>query len=142
MAKAAYNKRKTLFASILVLALRKELAKYYIWRLDLYSAETLTLRKVYQKYLESFEMWCWRRTSWTDRVRKEEIINRVHEEWNTSILHTINRKKAHWSGRMLHRNCLLKHVIEGRMEETGRRGRRRKRLLDDLKETGGYWKLK
>jgi len=23
----------------------------------------------------------------------------------------------------------------------GRRGRRRKRLLDDLKEMGGYWKL-
>jgi hypothetical protein len=25
---------------------------------------------------------------------------------------------------------------------TGRRGRRRKQLLDDLKEKGGYWKLK
>jgi hypothetical protein len=25
---------------------------------------------------------------------------------------------------------------------TGRRGRRRKQLLDDLKETTGYWKLK
>jgi hypothetical protein len=25
---------------------------------------------------------------------------------------------------------------------TGKRGRRRKQLLDDLKETRGYWKLK
>jgi hypothetical protein len=25
---------------------------------------------------------------------------------------------------------------------TGRRGRRRKQLLDDLREKGGYWKLK
>jgi len=72
-------------------------------------------------------------------VTKEEVLNRVREEWN--ILHTINRKKAHWNGRMLHRNCLLKHFIGGRIEETGRRGRRSKRLLD-LKETGGYWKLK
>jgi hypothetical protein len=44
------------------------------------------------------------------------------------------------------RNCLLKHVIEGKMEGkigvTGRRGRRRKQLLDDLKEERGYWKLK
>jgi len=35
-------------------------------------------------------------------------------------------------------NCLLKHVIlgkvEGRMEVTGRRGRRRKQVLADLKE--------
>ena len=28
------------------------------------------------------------------------------------------------------------------MEVTGRRGRRRKQLLDDLKEKRGYWKLK
>jgi hypothetical protein len=44
------------------------------------------------------------------------------------------------------RNFLLKHVIEGEVEErievTGRRGRRRKQLLDALKETRGHWKLK
>jgi hypothetical protein len=28
------------------------------------------------------------------------------------------------------------------MEVTGRRGRRRKQLLDELKEKRGYWKLK
>jgi hypothetical protein len=46
----------------------------------------------------------------------------------------------------LRRNCLLKHVIEGtlegRIEMTGRRGRRRKQLLDDLKEKRRYWQLK
>jgi hypothetical protein len=39
-----------------------------------------------------------------------------------------------------------KHVIEGKLEGrikmTGRRGRRRKQLLDDLKEKRGYWKVK
>jgi hypothetical protein len=43
-------------------------------------------------------------------------------------------------------NCLLKHVIEGKLEGrtemTGRRGRRRRQLLDDLKEKRRYWKLK
>jgi hypothetical protein len=46
----------------------------------------------------------------------------------------------------LPRNCLLKRVfegkIEGRMEVTGIRVRKRKKLLDDLKEKRGYWKLK
>jgi hypothetical protein len=46
----------------------------------------------------------------------------------------------------LRTNCLLKHVIEGKLEEmiemTGRRGWRRKQLLDGLKETRGYKKLK
>jgi hypothetical protein len=103
-----------------------------------------TLHKVDQKYLESFEMWCWRRMEkirWIDRVRNEEVLHRVKEERN--ILHTIKRRKANWLGHILRRNCLLKHVIEEKLEgRTGRRGRRRKQLLDDLKEKRGYWKLK
>jgi hypothetical protein len=38
----------------------------------LYSAENMTLRKIGQKYLESFEIWCWRmEISWADSVRNE-----------------------------------------------------------------------
>jgi hypothetical protein len=57
--KAAFNKKKTLFASKLDLNLMMKLVKCYIWSVALYGAETWTLRKVDQKYLESFEMWCW-----------------------------------------------------------------------------------
>ena len=42
--------------------------------------------KVDQKYLESIEMWCWRRMeniSWTDRVRTEQVLRRIKEERNT-----------------------------------------------------------
>jgi len=68
MAKAAFSKKKTLFTSKLNLNLRKKLIKCYIWSMALYGAETWTLRAADQKYLESFEMWCWRRMeiSWTD----------------------------------------------------------------------------
>jgi hypothetical protein len=62
MAKAAFNNKKNLFTSKLDLNLRKKLVKCYIWSIALYGAETWTLRKVDQKYLESFEMWCWRRS--------------------------------------------------------------------------------
>jgi hypothetical protein len=40
------------------------------------------------------------------------------------------------------RNCLLKHVTEGLIEGTGREERRRKQLLDDIKEIRRYWDLK
>jgi hypothetical protein len=64
----------------------------------------------------------------------------VKEERN--IVHTIKRRKANWIGHILRRNRLLKHVIEGklegRIEMTGRRGRRPKQLLDDLKEKKRY----
>jgi hypothetical protein len=46
----------------------------------------------------------------------------------------------------LRRNCLLQQVIEGKIkggiEVTGRRGRRRRKLRDDLKERRGYSHLK
>jgi len=32
--------------------------------------------------------------------------------------------------------------MDGKIEVRGRRGRRRKKVLDDLKEKRGYWELK
>jgi hypothetical protein len=61
LAKISLNKKKILFTSKRDLNLRKKLVKCYIRSIALYGAETWTLRKVDQKYLESFEMWCWRR---------------------------------------------------------------------------------
>ena len=49
-----------------------------------------TLQAADEKYLESSEMWCWRRMekiSWTDHVRNEEVLLRVNEQRN--ILHEI-----------------------------------------------------
>jgi hypothetical protein len=46
----------------------------------------------------------------------------------------------------MRRNCLLRQVFEGKIkgwiEVTGRRGRRRRKLLGDLKERKGYSHLK
>ena len=55
MAKATFNKKKTLFTSTLDLNLRKKLVKYYIWSMALYGAETWTLPSADQKYLESLK---------------------------------------------------------------------------------------
>ena len=58
----------------------------------------------------------------------------------------IRRRKANWIGHILRRNCFLQLVTEGKIqggiEVTGRQGRRRKKLLDDLKERRGYSHLK
>ena len=72
------------------------------------------------------------------RVRNEEVLKRVKEERN--IVQTIN---LDWW--LLRRNCLLKHIIEGkiggRIDVTGR-WRRSKQLLYGLQEEREYWKLK
>ena len=72
------------------------------------------------------------------------MLLRVNEQRN--ILHEIRKRKANWIGHILRRNCLLKQVIEGKkkgeMEVARRQGRRRKKLLDDLKDRRGYSHLK
>jgi len=57
MAKAAFNKKRTVFTSTLYLEWRKKLVKCYIWSIAVYGAETWTLRAVDQKHLESFVVW-------------------------------------------------------------------------------------
>ena len=68
------------------------------------------------------------------RVEEERIIVQIIQEGRLIGLFTLCRK------------CHLKHVIEGkiegRLEVLGRRGRRHKWLLNDLKEKKEYWKLK
>jgi hypothetical protein len=77
-------------------------------------------------------------------VRNEEVLLRVKEQRN--ILHEIRKRKVNWIGHVLRRNCLLKRVIEGKIkgviEVRGRRGRRRRKILDDLKKRRGYSHLK
>jgi len=72
------------------LNIRKKLVKCYIQSIAVYGAETWTLQKLDQKYLDSSEMWCWRRMeriNWTVRVKNEELLQTVNEERN--ILNTI-----------------------------------------------------
>jgi hypothetical protein len=82
--------------------------------------------------------------SWTDRVGNEEALLRVKKQRN--IINEISKRKANWIGHILCINCLLRQVIKGKIkggiEVTERQGRRRRKLLDDLKERREYSHLK
>jgi hypothetical protein len=115
----------------------------------LYGAEIVILWKVDHKYLGSF---------WNVMLEKDgdDQLSRSCEKWR-SVSKSKGRKeyptysynkrnKGNWIGNILRRNCLLKHInegkIEGRIGVTGRRRRVCKQLLDDFKENREYWKLK
>ena len=66
------------------------------------------------------------------RPKHEKLLRKGKMERN--ILYTIERIKAYSIGHIVHRNCLLKHVTDGKIKFSGRRGIRRKQLLDDFKE--------
>jgi hypothetical protein len=64
----------------------------------------------------------------------------VSEQRN--ILHKTRKRKANWIGNILCRNCLLKEVIEGKIQGQKEVTRRRKQLLDDLGDRRGFSRLK
>jgi len=64
--------------------------KCHILIIAFYGAETFTLRKIDEKCMERFEMWCWRRMEkidYTNRVKSEEVLHRIKEE--KDITHVI-----------------------------------------------------
>jgi hypothetical protein len=80
--------------------------------------------------------------SWTDHMGNEDVLLRVREQRN--ILHEISKRKVNRICHILRRNCLLHQATEGVIKEgmTGTRGRKCRKLLDDLKERRGYSHLK
>ena len=109
----------------------------------MYGAETWALREKDRKYLESFEMWCWRKMEkidWREHITNEEVLEIVQE--NRSILKIIQKRKANWIGHILRGEGMLRKIIEGKIEGKRGRGRKRIQMLNDLKERGNYVELK
>ena len=89
-----------------------------------------------------------RKDNWTGHMLRNIVhtANRRKDNWTghmfRNIVHTVKRRKDKWTGHMLFRNCLLKRKHKGKYRNHGKKRRRRRRqLLDNLKETRGYWKL-
>jgi len=124
-------------------ALKKKMVKTLIWPVVLYGYETWTMRKEETIRLEAFEMWVWRRmekVSWKDRKTNEEVLSAVSEE--RSLVNTILHRKKNWIGHILRNDCLMRDVIEGRMEGKRPVGRPRMGMIDELMKDGSYEKLK
>jgi len=133
MTRVAFNNSRSLFISICL-----EHNFVGCWNLDALESKSETPLR--------FWKWCRRRMekiSWIDLVRNWKVWRSVKDR---NIVPAVKKEEANWIAHILHGNRLLKHVIGGWIEEgidvIGRRGRGRKQLLDDPKETRVYWKLK
>lgn len=144
MGKIAFEKVKDILtAKKIPLKLRKRFAKCYVWSVVLYGGETWTMRKSEERYLESFEMWLWRRIEgikWQDKIRNEEVLNRVGEE--RQILRTVKNRKRSWLGHILRRDCLQRRIMEGELEGKRSRGRKRNGMLTDMLNGRSFEQMK
>ena len=70
--KEAFNRKISLLTSKLNIELKEKLVRFYVWSIALYGS----LRKLERNYLETFEIWCWRRMEkikWPEKVTNEDI---------------------------------------------------------------------
>ena len=105
IAKEVFNTKISLFRSKLNIELRKKLARSYVWSIALYGSETWTLGKLERKYLESFEVWCWR------TIRKIKFSGKITNERvgeKRTILNNVLRKVwPNWVGHILKRDLWI-----------------------------------
>ena len=78
--------------------------------------------------------------SGTDLVIDEYVVYRATEK--RSILYKVKRVKVNCIGHILFKNCLLKHVTEGKIGGKMGWGRRCKQLLDGFNKQGRWLDLK
>jgi hypothetical protein len=72
-----------------------KLVRCYVRSIALYGRETWTLRKLEQKYLEIFEMWCWRRMEkikWSEKVTNEQVLDSIVAK--RTLINNILRRKV------------------------------------------------
>jgi hypothetical protein len=121
-------------------------------------------------HLEYSFIWCWKLDAsgsrsetpgkfWTLVLEKdgEDQLDRSCEIWRSvtrvkeqrNIVHEISKRKGNCIGHILRINCLLWQVVEGTIKGgielkggRGRRGRRRRKLLNDIKERKWYSHMK
>jgi hypothetical protein len=116
IAKEVFNRKISLFTSKINIELGKKLVRClehcFKWLRDLYTI------KLERKYLENFEMWCWRKMEkikWSEKVTNEQFLERIVEK--RTLINNILHRKANLIGHILRRNCLLHDATEGQMTE-------------------------
>jgi hypothetical protein len=142
MAKDAFNKRRELLNRRFDRKVKKKMIKTLVWPVALYGCETGIMNKEVERRLEAFEMWLWRRmekVSWREKRTNEDILQSINE--NRGLLMSIRKRKKNWIGHVVRGSGLLKLVLEGRMEGTRRRGRKRIGMIDDIMH-GSYGQMK
>ena len=98
-----------------------------------YGCEILTVRKGECRRIDAFELWCWRRllrVPWTARRFNQSILKEISPGYSLEGL--MLKLKLQYFGHLMWRaDSFEKTVMLGKTEGRTRRGRQRKRWLDD-----------
>lgn len=136
-ARGVYTKMKKVFNDrSLSLELRLKMVRCYVFPIVLYGMEGWTLTQRLEDKIQAFEMWVFRRLlriSWRDRVRNEEVLERLNTE--RYLLLTIKKRKLLYFGHVMRNEKyrLLHLIMQGRIAGRRSAGRRRISWLANLR---------
>ena len=134
LAKDAFNRLGHIFKDRkLSVNIKIRLLKTFVWSTLMYGCESWTFSSETQRNIAAAEMWFYRRMlriSYMDRVNNEEVLRRVGME--RELLHIIKQRQLKFLGHVIRKGALEDLSLTGKFKGKRRRGRRRKRFLDNF----------
>ena len=126
--KDAYSLAKTSLDSILksrdiTLTTKVHLIKAMVFPVVMYEHESWTIKKAERRWIDTFELWCWRRllrVPWTERRSNQSILKEISPECSLEGL--MLKLKLQYFGHLMRRALIWKDPDVGkdwRQEEKG-----------------------
>ena len=121
----------------ITLPTKVQLVKAMVFPVVMYGCESWTVKKAGCQQIDAFRLWCWRgflRGPWTARRSNQSILKEINPEYSLEGL--ILKLKFQYFGHLMQRaNSLEKTLMLGKTEGRRKRGRQRKRWLDDITDS-------
>ena len=117
--------------------------KCYVWSVLLYGSETWTVRKKEKDKIMALEMRIWRKMqkiSWVEKISNEEVMTRINE--SRKLWNIIQKRKARWLGHIMRGTTITSVALEGTVEGEKRKGRKKVKMVDDIKKGRRYAEMK
>ena len=100
------------------------LVKAMVFPVLMYRCESLTIKKAEPQRIDSFELWCWRRSMrvrWTANRFNQSILKEISSEYSLEGL--VLKLKLRYFGHLMGRtDSLEKTLILGKIEGRRKRG--------------------
>ena len=126
----------------IALASKTRLLHALVTSIFLYACETWTLTAELQRKIQAVEMRCFRRLlgiSYTDHITNNEVKRRIRQHLGhyEDLLTLVKKKKLRFYGHTVRSNGMSKTILQGTVPGKRRRGRQKKKWLDNIMEWTG-----
>ncbi|CAH2248821.1 Hypothetical predicted protein [Pelobates cultripes] len=134
--KAMASLEKLVKTKDITLSTKVSIVRTMVFPVVTYGCESWTIKNAERRRIDAFELWCWRellRIPWIARRSNKSVQQEI--KTNCSLEAMIMRLKLKYFGHIMRRQGSLKKTLMlGKMEGTRRRGRQRRRWIDEVTE--------